>query len=351
MSRISPGLPLDASGVLAWRLLEFMASKRPSAREELGNKRLDEARNLAIENKYLISPRDLEIAKEKFTLTTEIKSGLGSKKGLSKFLQAREFCKSAKDTLRFVETVSGRAKDDMLGQWAPGFNPVLMGMDTTGSGVDPRRYAEMKPNVATLVETLYHFSTSQAPDSLRSNRERSQMLLRNMNFVYPEPRDGGKRHRPYRHSILQRAINVTWFRTRDDVGVVNHEHFSPMPVSIIAITLTVVECCIDEWSSGMRQDSSWDDEKFQAVYTSHVSSLFDFKAHSPTSNDVLNQLQCDLLKDAREHAGVPPHPITEQGRFPPGALDVVRQGRNQLPSPDSDLPPYDDLPEIVVETV
>jgi len=223
-----------------------------------------------------------------------------------------------------------------------------MGMDTTGSGVDPRRYAEMKPNVATLVETLYHFSTSQAPDSLRSNRERSQMLLRNMNFVYPEPRDGGKRHRPYRHSIVQRAINVAWFRTRDDVGVVNHEHFSPMPVPIIAITLTVVECCIDEWSSGMRQDSSWDDEKFQAVYTSHVSSLFDFKAHSPTSNDVLNQLQCDLLKDARVHAGAPPHPITEPGRFPPGALDVIREGRNRSPSPD--LPPYDDLPEIVVET-
>ncbi|KAI0294518.1 hypothetical protein BC826DRAFT_1010962 [Russula brevipes] len=114
-----------------------------------------------------------------------------------------------------------------------------------------------------------------------------------------------------------------------------------MPVPIIAITLTVVECCIDEWSSGARQDSS--------VYTSHISSLFDFKAHSPTSNDVLNQLQCDLLKDAREHAGAPPHPITEPGRFPPGALDVVRQGRNQSPSPD--LLPYDDLPEIVVETV
>jgi hypothetical protein len=103
-------------------------SKRPSAREELGNKRLDVARNLALENKYLISPRDLQIAKEKFTLcvlplqsiiescsavyvsTTEIQSGLGSKKGISKFLQAREYCKSAKDALRFVE-VTSHARD------------------------------------------------------------------------------------------------------------------------------------------------------------------------------------------------------------------------------------------------
>lgn len=33
---------------------------------------------------------------------------------------------------------------------------------------------------------------------------------------------------------------MTWFRNKDDVGVVHHEHFSPMPISIIALTLTVV---------------------------------------------------------------------------------------------------------------
>ena len=50
----------------------------------------------------------------------------------------------------------------------------------------------------------------------------------------------------------------------------------------------------------MRKDISWDDGKLQAVYDSHVSSLFAFKAHSPANiSDVLYQLQCDLLKDAR----------------------------------------------------
>jgi hypothetical protein len=58
-----------------------------------------------------------------------------------------------------------------------------------------------------------------------------------------------------------------------------------------------------EWSDGVRKDTSWDesdDGKFRAVYASHVSSLFAFKAHSPESKtDVLYQLQCNLLKDAR----------------------------------------------------
>jgi hypothetical protein len=54
------------------------------------------------------------------------------------------------------------------------------------------------------------------------------------------------------------------------------------------------------WSDGVRKDTSWDDEKLRALYTSHVSSLFTFKAHSTASEiDVLYQLQCDLLKDAR----------------------------------------------------
>ena len=43
----------------------------------------------------------------------------------------------------------------------------------------------MKPKVATLVETLYHFNTSQAPDSIRSNIELAQTLLKDMNFIYP----------------------------------------------------------------------------------------------------------------------------------------------------------------------
>lgn len=55
----------DASGVLAWRLLDFLSSKRPSAQEKLGNRRLDEARDLAEKNEDLISPSDLKIAKDK----------------------------------------------------------------------------------------------------------------------------------------------------------------------------------------------------------------------------------------------------------------------------------------------
>jgi len=352
MSQTNAAPPLDASGVLVWKLLEFFSNKRPSAREELGNKRLHQARTLALANETIISPGDLEVVKDKLTLATEIRAGLGSKWGISKLLQAQEYSKSAKDVLRFVETVSGRARDAMLGQKAVGLNPILIGIDNTSASIDPRLYVELKPKVAVLVENLYDFSTSRARESISSNSKRARMLLTDMTFVYPEVSDGGKRnrHNPYRHPIIQRVIDTTFFRDKGDVGVIRQEHFSPMPIPIIAFTLTVVECCINEWSEGIRKDSSWDDAKLQAVYASHVASLFDFKAHSPANNDVLHQLQCDLLKNACKHAGVTPYPVMESGRFPPGALDAVRKGCNQ-PSHGFSVHGELEIPGIVIETV
>ena len=56
---------------------------------------------------------------------------------------------------------------------------------TDGSGgVDIRLFAEMKPNVTTRVEHLYHFKTSKAPHSIQSNAELAKMLLKDMNFIY-----------------------------------------------------------------------------------------------------------------------------------------------------------------------
>ena len=51
--------------------------------------------------------------------------------------------------------------------------------------IDAGLCAEMKPKVTTLVEHRYHFSTSKAPGSIRSNAKLAETLLRDMNFIYP----------------------------------------------------------------------------------------------------------------------------------------------------------------------
>ena len=45
---------------------------------------------------------------------------------------------------------------------------------------------------------------------------------------------------PYRHSIIQEAINILWFKNKDDDGMTFQEHFSPMPIRAMALVLTAV---------------------------------------------------------------------------------------------------------------
>ena len=51
---------------------------------------------------------------------------------------------------------------------------------------------------------------------------------------------GGSPHFPYRNSIIQRAINLTWFEDKEDDGVVFYEYFAPIPFETIAFVLAVV---------------------------------------------------------------------------------------------------------------
>jgi hypothetical protein len=44
----------------------------------------------------------------------------------------------------------------------------------------------------------------------------------------------------YRHPIIQKAINILWFKSEDDDGMTFREHFSPIPIPAVALVLTVV---------------------------------------------------------------------------------------------------------------
>jgi hypothetical protein len=54
---------LDASGVLTWKLLEFIKDRLPSGLEKRGSRRLNEALRLAREHEYVISTPDMDTAK------------------------------------------------------------------------------------------------------------------------------------------------------------------------------------------------------------------------------------------------------------------------------------------------
>ncbi|KAI0257084.1 hypothetical protein BJV78DRAFT_8286 [Lactifluus subvellereus] len=181
--------------------------------------------------------------------------------------------------------------------------------------------SEMKRNIMHAVETSYGFDTSKAPHSIGNNANLAHTMLTRMTFIYRDYNHGGTPHLPYRHPIIQKAINIIWFGDQDADGIVFHEYFSTMPIPAIALVLTMIECCIGEWSQGIRRQSSWDHEHFLNTYRSHINSLTAFSRH-PHSQGQLEQIQKDLIKHARQHAGTTPDPVTALGRFSPEDLDA-----------------------------
>ena len=94
----------------------------------------------------------------------------------------------------------------------------------------------MKKKVTPLVERFYGFETSKAQESLNDNIMNVQNLKTNSAFIND---DRGQRL-PYRHPVIQKAVNVIWFNDRSSDGIAFYNNFNPMPYEAIALVLAVV---------------------------------------------------------------------------------------------------------------
>ncbi|KAI0274555.1 hypothetical protein BGY98DRAFT_992531 [Russula aff. rugulosa BPL654] len=93
----------------------------------------------------------------------------------------------------------------------------------------------MKMKIKSVVESSYEFDTSRAPDSISRNASRAQALLANTTFFYRDFNAGGHPRYPYRHPIIQKVVNITWFQNEDDIGlsfmITSHpSHSKPLPL-------------------------------------------------------------------------------------------------------------------------
>ena len=111
-----------------------------------------------------------------------------------------------------------------------------VGKRTQLASTGPRFHAAVKERITPLVERYYGFQTSKAAESLSHNIELAQALKTDAAFS-----SGDEGHAlPYRHRIIQQAINIIWFNDRSSDGVVFSNVFNPMPYEAIALVLAAV---------------------------------------------------------------------------------------------------------------
>ena len=117
--------------------------------------------------------------------------------------------------------------------------------------------SDMKMKLRHAVATQYEFDRNQSAGSINYNVAHTKELMTNMASIYrvrpccittwstlilvrlQEQNSGNSLHQ-YRHPFLQKAINILWFKNKDDDGMIFQDHFSPIPIPAVALVLTVV---------------------------------------------------------------------------------------------------------------
>ncbi|KAG1719440.1 uncharacterized protein EDB91DRAFT_1065646, partial [Suillus paluster] len=83
-----------------------------------------------------------------------------------------------------------------------------------------------------------------------------------------------------------------------DEGIVYAKYFDPLPVQTIALILTAIECCIDEWMTGVKEDIKFSSVAYSPVYLIHLKSLRRFEERT-AAYKLLGKIGVDLLDIAR----------------------------------------------------
>ncbi|KAI6095823.1 hypothetical protein EV401DRAFT_2083474 [Pisolithus croceorrhizus] len=105
--------------------------------------------------------------------------------------------------------------------------------------------------------------------------------------------------------LIQKIVNTMWFANKHDDGVVLHNHFKPFPYPALALVLMAIECCIDEWMTGMQTDIPFTIQEYRAAYESHLKCLQAFEDATKTYN-VLPSICSKLYEVGCIHSGATP---------------------------------------------
>ncbi|KAI5994999.1 hypothetical protein EDD15DRAFT_2365900 [Pisolithus albus] len=113
---------------------------------------------------------------------------------------------------------------------------------------------QLKTKLRPLVEAIFGFHSSQTKSAIKKNRSLAESLKEGTNFAFKHmAADEDGRRGFLKAPLIQKIVNTMWFANKHDDGVVFHNHYNPFPNPTLALVLTAIECCIDEWMTGTHQ--------------------------------------------------------------------------------------------------
>ncbi|KIM66112.1 hypothetical protein SCLCIDRAFT_71152, partial [Scleroderma citrinum Foug A] len=135
-------------------------------------------------------------------------------------------------------------------------------------------HGKLKVKLCPLMEVMFSFHSSQTKSAIKKNHVLAEELKESANFAFKvcfSPHHGF-----LKAPIIQKVINTMWFTNENDEGIKHHSWFKPFLLPALALVLTVIECCIDEWTTGTHMDIPFTVHDYRVGYESHLKCLQDF---------------------------------------------------------------------------
>ncbi|KAF8141126.1 hypothetical protein EV363DRAFT_1097146, partial [Boletus edulis] len=181
-------------------------------------------------------------------------------------------------------------------------NPALIRLITARTS---HLRGQFKARARSIVmnPNTYSFLSGQGEDGIKGNRALVAELKKASAFIYVVRLSIERHVGIYANPAIQQVINEVLFKHANNDGIRWARYYSPFPRVGFALTLTVIECAIDEWAMGVRQNVTFRKEDYSDVFTSHMNALNEFDEVASRYNLLPTILQ-QVFDNGCAHAGI-----------------------------------------------
>jgi hypothetical protein len=117
-------------------------------------------------------------------------------------------------------------------------------------------------------------------------------------------------------------VNTIWFKNKRDEGIKYPEFYNPIPEVGLALILTAIECCIDEWASDTRSDVTFFADNYQPIFAEHLKNLDKFDDHTKAQG-LLPKLLAELHDNGCINARADPLDHSTTRTMSPSVFDAA----------------------------
>ncbi|KAF9457578.1 hypothetical protein BDZ94DRAFT_1272833 [Collybia nuda] len=162
----------------------------------------------------------------------------------------------------------------------------------TSRGSHARGY--LKDKICPLVGPAYGFKTlTDKPAIIAKNLKIYTSLISNSSFHYKDPCSLSGY---CGHSIILDAVRGIWFNNQAAPGLEFSSYFSPIRIVSLALILTAIEFCIQEFSTGRFVQAVFDEKDNKLRFEAHLQDLMEWAELKPDITDKILQKMHDRCR-------------------------------------------------------